>query len=75
MSYGASTPQLTALIKKLSEVAVQRRECHKMSFIRRWRVEIAMTLAKRGCEAAVRRASEIRRGTLAEHAYQQNLSY
>ena len=30
-----------------------------------------MTLARRGCEAAVRRASEIRRGTFTGHANQQ----
>ena len=67
-TYGTSTPQLTALLKKLSEVAAQRRDCNKMSFIRRWTVEIAMTLARRGCEAAGRRASEIRRGMLTEQS-------
>ena len=46
-TYGTSTSQLTALIKKLSEVAVQRRECHKMQEFRGTEHLEFMTLPKR----------------------------
>ena len=70
-TYGASTPQLTALLKKLGEEAVRRRGRHKMSFIRFWKTELAMTIARRGAQVAVRRASAIKRNTFTDHEYEQ----
>ena len=57
---GASTSQCSTLLKKLSEIAHQRRGHHKAYFIRRWRATIAMTLAKKGSEVALQRAYKVR---------------
>ena len=57
---GASTSQCNSLLKKLSEIGLQRRGHHKAYFIRRWRATLAMTLAKKGCEVALIRAFVVR---------------
>jgi len=57
---GASTSQCSKLLKKLSEIAHERRGHHKAYFILRWRATLAMTLAKKGCEVALQRAYKVR---------------
>ena len=57
---GASTPQSSSLIKKLSEIGLQRRGHHPAYFILRWRATLAMTLAKKGSEVALTRAFVVR---------------
>ena len=52
---GASTSQCSKLLKKLSEIALQRRGHNKAYFVRRWKSRIALALAKRGCEVALAR--------------------
>ena len=56
---GAQGSGFRAVIKKLSECAVQRRGHEKEYFERRWMVDIAMTIAKRGAQVAMRRAYAI----------------
>ena len=50
---------MSKFLKRLSECAVQRRGHDPGYFVRRWKVDIAMTIAKRGAQAAIRRAHEI----------------
>ena len=57
---GASTSQCSKLLKKLSEIAHQRKGHHKAYFILRWRATLAMTLARKGCEVALQRAYVVR---------------
>ena len=57
---GASTSQCSTLLKKLSEIAHQRRGHHKAYFILRWRATLAMVLAKKGSEVALLRAFKVR---------------
>ena len=57
---GASTSQSSSLLKKLSEIGLQRRGHHPAYFILRWRATLAMTLAKKGCEVALTRAFVVR---------------
>ena len=46
-------------IKKLSEIANIRRGHDQRYFSARWKTTIAMTLAKRGAQAAIRRSHEL----------------
>ena len=57
---GASTSQSSSLIKKLSDLGLQRRGHHPAYFILRWRATLAMALAKKGCEVALTRAYVVR---------------
>ena len=57
---GASPSQSSSLIKKLSDLGLQRRGHHPAYFILRWRATLAMTLAKKGCEVALTRAYVVR---------------
>ena len=52
---GATGASWAALIKKLSEVAHDRRGHDKLFFRRRWTADIAMTLAKRGVQVLLKR--------------------
>jgi hypothetical protein len=56
---GAQGSGFRTFLKRLSECAVQRRGHDPGYFVRRWKVDIAMTIAKRGAQAAIRRAHEI----------------
>ena len=58
---GASTSQCNKLLKKLSEIAHQRRGHNKAYFILRWKATLAMTLAKKGAEVALSRTYKVRR--------------
>ena len=53
---GAQGSGFRTVIKRLSECAVQRRGHDKRYFVRRWTVDIAMVIAKRGAQAALNRA-------------------
>jgi hypothetical protein len=72
-TFGATTTQCTKLIKKLSEIAHERRGHDKETFRRYWTAEIAMCLAKRGAQVALSRAhalsAEREVGLQAAHHY------
>ena len=53
---GAQGSGLRTILKKLSECAAQRRNHNKEYFVKRWKATIAMTIAKRGAQVAIRRA-------------------
>ena len=56
---GATTKTFAKYIKKLSEIANIRRGHDQRYFSARWKTTIAMTLAKRGAQAAMRRSHEL----------------
>jgi hypothetical protein len=56
---GATDGTFATYIKKLSEIANQRRGHDQAYFQSRWKTAIAMTLAKRGAQAAIRRARTV----------------
>jgi len=56
---GAQGSGFRTVLKRLSECAVQRRGHDPGYFERRWKVDLAMTIAKRGAQAAMRRAYAI----------------
>ena len=64
---GASTSQCSTLLKRLSEIAHQRKGHHKAYFILRWRATLAMTLAKKGAEVALQRAYKVRQEQRRRH--------
>ena len=64
---GASTSQLHSLLKKLSEIGMQRRGHDKAYFVRRWKATLAMTLAQKGCEVALNRAYVVRQQQRGQH--------
>ena len=53
---GAPGATWSNLLKKISDHASSRKGHHEGYFRRRWETEVAMVLAKRGAEAALRRA-------------------
>ena len=53
---GAQGSGFRTVLKRLSECAVQRRSHDRDYFERRWKTDIAMTIAKRGAQTALRRA-------------------
>ena len=53
---GATTPTWSTFIQQLSENAHERRGHDPIMFRRLWTVEMAMTLARRGARAGIRRA-------------------
>ena len=56
---GASATSYSTLIKKISDIAYERRGHDKRYFRHRWTVDIAMTLAKRGAQVAIRRSHKL----------------
>ena len=56
---GATTGTWARYLKKLSEIAHTRRGHNEQRFMAKWRTRIAMTLAKRGAQVAIRRSHAI----------------
>ena len=56
---GAPGATWSSLLKKISDHAASRKGHHAGYFRRRWTTEVAMVLAKRGAEAALRRARAV----------------
>ena len=56
---GATTGTWARYLKKLSEIAHTRRGHNEKRFVAKWRTRIAMTLAKRGAQVAIRRSHAI----------------
>ena len=52
-----NTGAWSKLLKQLSEIAHSRRGHDKIYFRQRWSMEVAMCLARRGAQAALRRAN------------------
>ena len=57
---GAETGAWSKLLKQLSEIAHSRRGHDKTYFRQRWSMEVAMCLARRGAQGALRRANTFR---------------
>ena len=53
---GATTSSCSALLKRLSEIAAERRGHHKSTFLKRWIADWSMVIAKRGAQAGLARA-------------------
>jgi hypothetical protein len=56
---GATTGTWARYLKKLSEIAHTRRGHNEQRFMAKWRTRIAMALAKRGAQVAIRRSHAI----------------
>ena len=56
---GATTQTFANYIKKLSEIANVRRGHDQHYFTARWKTTLAMTIAKRTAQAAIRRSHEL----------------
>ena len=56
---GATTGTWARYLNKLSEIAHTRRGHNKTYFAARWRTRIAMTLARRGAQVAIRRSHHV----------------
>ena len=58
---GATTGTWARYLNKLSEIAHTRRGHNKKYFAARWRTRVAMTLARRGAQVAIRRTHALQR--------------
>ena len=56
---GATTGTWALFLNKLSEIAHIRRGHNKTYFAARWRTRVAMTLARRGAQVAIRRSHQV----------------
>ena len=56
---GAMARVLDTILLKLSEIAHTRRGHNEQRFMAKWRTRIAMALAKRGAQVAIRRSHAI----------------
>ena len=56
---GATTGTWARYLKKLSEIAHVRRGHNAKYFVAQWRTRVAMTLAKRGAQVAIRRSHAV----------------